>query len=106
MFGQSNDVLKAVNLVTTISVLQNVTLMNMLSVNSPPGSAGSELPCELQLEYWVPNRSGDKSKSALTKETLKGFFKFIQVKREKSSFRLIAVTREKRGKSRLFFSSE
>lgn len=60
--------------------------------------------CELQLEYWVPTKSGDKSKSSLSKETLKGYFKYIQVIREKSSFRLIAVTKEKRGKSELFYS--
>ncbi|XP_067938741.1 phosphofurin acidic cluster sorting protein 2-like [Watersipora subatra] len=65
--------------------------------SSPPGSAGLDL-CELQLEYWVPTKSGDKSKSSLSKETLKGYFKYIQVIREKSSFRLIAVTKEKRGK--------
>lgn len=72
---------------------------------SPPGSAGGE-PCELQIEYWVPNRAssaGDKPKNPLNKETLKGYFKFVQVTREKSSFKLLAATREKKGKSRLTF---
>ena len=81
--------------------------MLCLYFHSPPGSAGGE-PCELQIEYWVPNRSssstagGDKSKNPLTKETLKGYFKFVQVIREKSSFKLVAATREKKGKSMLY----
>ena len=71
---------------------------------SPPGSSSAD-SCELQLEYWVPNKSGDKSKTSLSKETLKGVFKYIQVIREKTSFRLIAVTREKRGKSKWRYSN-
>lgn len=69
---------------------------------SPPGSAGGDIP-ELQLEYWVANRApsaGDKAKNALTKETLKGYFKFVQITRGKSSFKLVAATREKKGKSK------
>lgn len=47
----------------------------------------------------MPSKSGDKSKN-LTKETLKGLFKYVQVVREGNSFTLTAVTREKRTKSK------
>lgn len=63
---------------------------------SAPSSTGTE-PCELQLDFWF---KGDKAK--LNKDSLKGFFKYIQIQRDRNTFRLNAAMREKKAKCEIY----